>query len=254
MSIGFRSSSNSGGNVAAATVTVTLPAGTLATDIVVVNFSYAKNNTGGLGSWTAPAGWTAISQPMTPMDNANAPASCSVQAWWALGNVVNLTWTQVGTVNFLGWEAASFTGVDNTTPIDAFGAGNGNISLGSLLVNAVTVVTTGAWELIASFDWNGGIQTATGFTVLSNYVSRLLYNTTPLPTGSTGPVTLNTTGGNIVETLVAQPFALRPFVIPSQSPTRGLIIRGADRSSIIRGSDRSSIIRGPDRSSIVRGN
>jgi hypothetical protein len=208
MAIGFRASSNSGAsNVAAATVTITLPAGTLATDIVVVNFAYADATKGSLGSWSPPAGWTAVAPAATPI--TGSIQDVSEQAFWALGSVASLVFARTGIVDFCGWTCGAFTGVDNTTPIDATGTDNGGLGNSALVVNAVTVVTDQSWELIGFTNNDGGATTATGFTVVSNYVSRLLYNTTPKSVGSTGTVSVNV-GGSSGNAKVARPFALRP--------------------------------------------
>lgn len=208
MAIGFRASSNSGAsNVSAATVAITLPAGVQATDIVVVTFAYANTTKGSLGSWSPPSGWAAAAPAATPI--ANSTQDASEQSFWALGSVANLTFTRVGTVDFLGWTCAAFTGVDNTTPIDATGTDNGGTGSSALVVNAVTVVTDQAWELIGFTNNDGGATTATGFAVVANYVSRLLYNTTPKSVGSTGTVSVSV-GGSSGNLKVARPFALRP--------------------------------------------
>jgi hypothetical protein len=190
-----------------ATLAPAKPTGTVSTDVLILAMC-VSNNGSATGSYTAPSGWTSVGN-VTSTGNV-----IRVDVWWALGSVASTTFTKSGTVNAYGLVMAAFAGVDNTTPIDATGTANSNTGSATLTVNAVTIVTDQAWELIGTSDWNGGTFSATGFTVSASATTgeetALLYNTTPKSTGSTGTVTLNDSASASAQSLCAVPFALRP--------------------------------------------
>lgn len=214
MAIGFRSASS--GDIASptATTTISLQSGVQATDIVIVIFCTAQTTSP--STMTPPSGWTAIVGALNGNDGINQYVT--INGFWALGNVTNLGFTNSFSSGAKqGWECAAFTGVDNTTPIDATGLTSFNHGSATLTANAVTVATANAWEVIGFGDFFKNRFTATGFTPLengtpaTNQTACILYNSTPLGTGSTGTVSVSSnpfTGSQQI--LVAMPFALRP--------------------------------------------
>ncbi len=206
----------SSGDIAsvAATTTITLPSGTAATDVVVVCFG-TDNNAATTTTVTAPAGWTRIDVTVA---GSNGTTRVKQDVFWALGNVSNLGFTNsnTGATFQQGWVCLGWTGVDNTTPIDATGTSNTNASAANITTNAVTVATDQAWHVIAVTDWLGKVAyTATSFTeknnAAANAAAAILYNTTPKSVGSTGTVVVNNSDGTTTgEILNATPFALRP--------------------------------------------
>jgi hypothetical protein len=205
MAIASRAAS-SGDIVGTSTVTLTKPTGTAATDVLVVSFVGA--GPGGPGTVTPPAGWTAIASNVGSGDVRGA-------CYWALGSVTALAFTR-SVAGDTGWACVAFTGVDNTTPIDATGTTSTVSAATTITANAVTVVTSNSWHLIAFGAFNAGTATATGFTVAgnggagANQPGDLLYNTTPKSTGSTGTVSCARSGVATGQILTAIPFALRP--------------------------------------------
>jgi hypothetical protein len=202
MAIAFRQKS-SADLTATGTTSITKPTGFASTDILICQFGF-----GGARTYTAPAGWTAIA---TQVGDATIRGSC----WWALGSVANLSFTIDSGTGDMGWVCAAYTGVDNTTPIDATGTTGTNTNSGTIVANLVTVATANAWELIASIAWQSGAWSATGFTSAdngsaANQQATILYNTTPKSTGSTGTVTVTNAGTASGQHLIAIPFALRP--------------------------------------------
>lgn len=206
MAIGFRQSSTGEYRSPATTagaLAVTKPTGTSSTDVVVCAWGFRGNT-----SVSAPVGWT-------PIATGAGSATFRSSAYWALGSVASFGFTAAASGLDWGYACAAFTGVDNTTPIDATGTTSVSSESLSLTANAVTVVTDQSWEVIAGIGpWNAATITATGFTVVSfaaNYQqSAILYNTTPVGTGSTGTVAISVSGSATGQVLVAIPLALRP--------------------------------------------
>lgn len=161
---------------------------------------------------TAPSGWTLVNSVINITTGGNR-VSCYV--WWSLGSNTNLGFTiPTDKVYDVGTVTLGFTGVDNTTPIDATGTANSTTVAASITSNAVTIATANAWHVVSLASWVGGTWSGTGFTVKQNAGSNedgtCAYNTTPKSTGSTGTVSFSTTGGSTNQILIAIPFALRP--------------------------------------------
>jgi hypothetical protein len=199
---------------ATATVTITKPTGFNTTDVLISVFGSDSLTGTAANVVTAPSGWTAVSAGFSKADAGND--FVSLYAFWALGSVANLGFTNsvTGANVSQGWVCVGFSGVDNTTPIDATsGVNDSNTGSSTLTTSAVTVATANAWHLIAFADWLGKAFTATGFTVAenahSNASAALLYNTTPKSAGSTGTVSVSSvTASGQINTGLA--FALRP--------------------------------------------
>lgn len=218
MAIGVNPSISSAdlANQASGTITISKPAGTAATDVLAVAFALDDVNSGS-PTISAPTGWTAITAGFRQASGVN---SLTLYGFWALGNVANLgfTFTRGGASNAdIGWLCIDYTGVDNTTPIDANdGAANGTAGASSVTSNAVTVVTDQAWHVILSCDFLGKVAfTATGFTEQHNGAVNAaivqLYNQSPKAIGSTGTVVVNNSDATSSgEVMAAMPFALRP--------------------------------------------
>jgi hypothetical protein len=208
----FRASSSGDLASVTATTTITKPAGTASTDVLVVTFG---TDIGGIAAAivTAPSGWTAIN---TALAVTNGNSNVRLAAFWALGGVANLVFNNSATTDQEGWICVGFTGVDNTTPIDATAAPNSSSSATTLTTNAVTVATSGAWHCIPCIDWNGSAtdMSAPGFTTKQNASAQanatLLYNATSKPAGSTGTVVVTSVSSATGQIIAAMPFALRP--------------------------------------------
>jgi hypothetical protein len=205
------------------TKTVTLPSGTVGTDVVIVAWGLDDNNTSA-PTIIAPAGWTAVD---TSIRTAVGSKNITLYAFWALGGVANLgfTCTVLTSSIDLGWVCVGFTGVNNTTPIDAVGGTNSSTGATTLTTNAVTVATDQAWHAIAFCDWLGGgtdTFSATGFTAKQNggahATAALLYNTTPKSTGSTGTVVVTSSDAAANQIENGMPFALRPAGAATKAP------------------------------------
>lgn len=211
MAIGVNATISSGDLTAQGTntVTITKPTGTASTDILVAVFAVDLGGTP--GTIATPSGWTAIA--------ASVPNSTiRLYGFWSLGSNATLGFghTQGSFADDVGWVCVGFTGVDNTTPIDATGTTNTSTGSATLVTNAVTVATANAWHCIAVCDWNAGAGefSASGFTPKQNAathaISALLYNTTPKSTGSTGTATITSATGASGQLFAGMPFALRP--------------------------------------------
>jgi hypothetical protein len=210
-----------------ATTTITKPTGTANTDILIAIFATDSGGNNTQRTVTNPTGWTNIFTEFV----AGATNGVSLHGAWAKGDVASLGFTNGATGLQQGVVVVGFTGVDNTTSIDATGTTNSSTGATTDTANAVTIATLNAWELIAFASWNGGTNSATGFTAVQNVASppapnadaTLLYNTTPKATGSTGTVVVTSTGSATGQILLAAPFALRPAAAAGGTADAGVV-------------------------------
>lgn len=222
MGIGVNANITSGDvHAPGATTVITLPTGTAATDVVTVFFGSGTSSTTVITT-TPPTGWTAIATAFTVTSGG---VQVRLSGYWALGNVASKTFTNTGAGASCdqGWICLGFTGVDNTTPIDAAGTTSSSTGASAVNANAVTVATDQAWEVIGLTSWQGGTWSASGFTAKQNaHVNEdasCLYNSTPKAVGSTGTVSCSSTGSSTGQVEAAMPFALRPTA--SAAPPEG---------------------------------
>lgn len=205
-------------NAPGATVALTKPTGSSASDVLIAVFGSGRGASG-VGTWTAPSGWTQIGSTQTAANSQ--PRSISLQVWWSLGGNTSLTFTKSGTVDAVGWVCLRFTGVDTTAPVDSTATGNTNTASTSLLTNGPTIANNGSWRMTAFGDWLGGTFSASGFTnvqnVGTNETAALLFLASDLSVGATASVSVSSTLGPTNQILAAQPFALRPSVV-AQTP------------------------------------
>lgn len=219
MAIAVRSSGSATADVSDVGAAVSKPSGAVAGDVAVATVAFAWN-IGGPWSSSAPSGWTAIAENVG--DSAGTTGQ-RISAYRRVIQAGDSSWTfslSGGSSDyFLGVALQCFSGVDNTTPIDATGTGSNNSGSATISAGAVTIATANAWECIAAAAFNGPSITATGFTATDNAGSEeyaaLLYNTTPKATGSTGTVTVSSSAGAGGNELAVIPFALRPAPTPT---------------------------------------
>lgn len=222
MAIGHRADSSGDLNAPGGTTTITKPGSTASTDVLIAQFLSTRNSTTNPNVVTAPAGWTQIGSAVTGNDGTN---ELSLYVFWALGSVSGLGFTNSQTSGLKqAWVCSAFTGVDNTTPIDS--TATGNTGSAGVTTNAVTIVNTGAWHLIAAGDLNNHDLTASGFTGASNGPSAsnasctLFYNTTPKTAGDTPTGHPSISVSDPGDVVAAQPFALAPA---SANVTRAVV-------------------------------
>lgn len=219
-----------------ATTNVTLPAGTVATDIVVAVFNSNRAALISPNVITPPAGWTAIHSSYT--DN-NGLVEATIHAFWALGSVASLAFSNSQTVTLTqGWVTASFINVDNTNPIDATSAGSSGTGGAGLTINSVNVVTNGAWLMMVAGDTDhqdihgfGAFSSINNGNPPTNSSANLIYNTTPYAPGPTGTTVVNIVVSDPGDILIGMPFALKPLADVSVNATgqsstvaRGLVV------------------------------
>jgi len=213
MAIGFRSFTQVDTTLPG-TLTWGLPSGATATDILVVIVGVGAGGGTTVAKYTGAAGWTRI---MTEITGTSGLTQMSLGCWWALGNVASRSFTKdANTASDGGGVCLAFTGVDNTTPIDATGTANTNTGGASIVSNAVTIATDQSWHVVGLGSYNGGTWSNASFTIQQNGSpppaahedGTCAYNTTPKSVGSTGTATFASSGGTSI--LGAMPFALRP--------------------------------------------
>jgi hypothetical protein len=216
----YRSGSNGKWTPGQANTTVTLPTGVQATDVLIC-LCGAQAAPGG-ETFTAPAGWTAIFTG-DHLDNGTTDSTV-LYGFWALGNVANLTFTQSAPATSSAfWNCLAFTGVNNTTPIDATGTITKSLVVtpATVTANSVTTVTDNALEIIAAtLDAVANPFSNSNFTTIDNFTSvnppntldGLYANTAKTPPGSTGTFGISQSGdsGGANQAIILQPFALRP--------------------------------------------
>jgi hypothetical protein len=210
VAIAFRAKSGGDLNSVSGTFAVTKPVGTASTDVMVASITWDVHNDPAT-TLTPPSGWTTIANPLT-----NSTIKSAV--FWSLGSNASLTFTEAGiSVSNTGWVIGSFTGVDNTTPVDATGTTSTSANSQTVTSNAVTAVTANALNMVALGAWNGpSTLAASGWTVQVNATtpsfqeSDLAYKAISA-TGSTG-TTAFTASGQVAsgQLLNAIPFVLRP--------------------------------------------
>jgi hypothetical protein len=115
-------------------ITPTAPAGTAATDVVLLAFKYG----GGTGvTLTPPAGWTLANRTDNGINDG-----CAV--FWGLGSAAFTAWTLAGITSTITCFTLGYIGVDNVTPMDVAAAGQNNVSSPVEPTPAITPVTAGA--------------------------------------------------------------------------------------------------------------
>jgi hypothetical protein len=210
VAIGFIASDNSVDvSAPGATQALVQPTGTLTGHIVIAVLTSKRASSLSPGTWTAPAGWTAVKANFSQNDGTS---SSDLATFWANGSVASYTFTKSGTMDAMSGCTGTFSGADTTTPIDVVGASAGTAGATSILIPSITIATANAWHLIAAGDYSGNAFTATNFNVIGTAgvaagTAGLLYNTTPKSTGSAGTVTLNDSAASLMEGFA---FALRP--------------------------------------------
>lgn len=213
--IGFRSSQSGDAAAPGAVTNISLPAGLQAADTVIVVFGSTRPSTANPNMITPPVGWTPIGSVVTGNDGVN---EVTLEAFWAMGSIGNLSFTNSQTAGLAqGWVCAAFIGVDGLAPIDATAASNSN-SGGHVTTNSVTVITAGAWHLIAGAELNvHELSSALPFVAATNgsppshQGAALLYNPTPLAAGATGTVLIGISVSDPGDVVAGIPFALRPI-------------------------------------------
>lgn len=142
MAIAFRAGGVVNGVPGPVAFTVAAPAGIAGTDVCLIVISYI----GGTGiGFTPPAGWTLAKRTDTG-------STAGVVVYWGLGTATFGDWKPTGAFDTVIGYSLAYTGVDNTTPMDAAAVGQVNASSTTVTVPSITTVTANAW-LVAFFDW-----------------------------------------------------------------------------------------------------
>lgn len=166
MSISFHASSRASSPISnpnnGSTLTLTKPsvsAGDILIAAIFVNLASASATL----TYSPPTGWTQIG---TTAKEASTD-TVQVQLFWALQSVSSLGFTAAvsgATSRDVDWVVSSWSGVDNTTPIDAIGT-NATGSASSVTLSSFSCGSN-VQPVWAICDFAGGVFTATGYTVL----------------------------------------------------------------------------------------
>ncbi len=196
--------------------TVTLPGGAAPGDLAVVLLTW--NTSQSRRTSSPPTGWSTVAQNVTVQKGNTEGAS----VYYRVIEAGDSSWTfaMSGSV-YLQVVLQTFSGINTSSPIDATGATSASSASDTVNANSVTVVHTGAWELIGIAQAQGDNATAHSFTGLSNYSygATLLYDTTALNAGATGAVTVTGGGTASSNELAAIPFTIAPATSNAAAPT-----------------------------------
>lgn len=165
MAISLRATST-GPNSHSTSTTINLPSGTTTGDFTIIVGSYLN-----LTTVTPPSGWTNII-------NANGQFAC--YRMWQSGDPSSVTFTG-STTNWWATAAASYTGVDATTPIDTSNSCFANTkNWGSnSLYKAPSVNPSWNNDLLLAVLWNSPFVGGGTLTPASGFTSRVVSNPGP---------------------------------------------------------------------------
>jgi hypothetical protein len=157
VAIAFRAVGTGGnGSNAPATVTPAKPAGTASTDILICIIC---SGGGTALTVTPPSGWTLIKK----QDNGT---TSSAVAYWALGSVASTAFGLSGGTDAVSAIIAGYTGVDNTTPMDATGVGQNNAASTTVTSPSITTVTANTQIVFLGAPYDGGRGTPGTWTTV----------------------------------------------------------------------------------------
>ena len=134
MAIAFRAAGAIATADGVAAITLAAPAGTVSTDVVlaVLICSQGTNR-----SYTPPAGWTLAA-------SRDDGTNFGVKVYWGLGSSTFGDWQPVVTGGQTAGFTVGYTGVDNTTPMDATAVSQLNASSATSTAPTITTVTANA--------------------------------------------------------------------------------------------------------------
>lgn len=182
---------------ATSTLTLTKPAGTLSTDVMIATI---KDDTD--GGVTAPGSWVLIQQQA---DVGNGTTSM----WWAFGSEASLAFTVSGTGSI--GTVVSYIGCDPTTPIgpSAKSSTAGGVSPFTWTAPSITTTIDNSWRLVGfgyadftigaapTFTETGTTQRLSG-AFLDTGLARIgisIGDVNITPPGATGTTSATATGG-----------------------------------------------------------
>jgi len=140
--IAFRSASTTSNPTACiASFNFNAPSGVASTDVVI---GVLISDTA-ISSFSSPAGWT--------LANTTIGNNFNVFTYWALGSVnFSNSFSPLGGSGMAAGYAVAYTGVDNTTPMDATAVGQSNADGTTITAPSITTVTANAM-LFGAFVW-----------------------------------------------------------------------------------------------------
>jgi hypothetical protein len=125
------------------------PPGTLNTDVVLVGISCA--GTGGSGtnaSFIPPAGWTLVQKTVNGAE--------ALLVYLGLGtSTFGSTWIASNVNGSISAAVASYSGVDNATPLDVAAAGQANAASNTVTTPSITTASPNA-QIVCFYGWYDG--------------------------------------------------------------------------------------------------
>ena len=186
------------------TLTLIAPAGVAATDVVLACI-YEDGN----GAITAPTGWTLA-------NGTNDTTVMRAAVYWALGTVASYVFSGFVGNGQEGFTLA-YTGVNNTTPMDATAVGQANASSATITAPSITTVTANAM-LVGLF----GVHSVSTFTAVFGTIRQNGNAAGDLGASAAGADALQATAGasgtktetaSVAATNIGILAALRPDVV-----------------------------------------
>lgn len=187
--------------------TLAKPAGLAVGDVMTAHWNADTNPT----VTTVPTGWTAGAGPT--LDGATSTNTAA--SYWKVADSTDTAatdWTWVLSLSVpISGVVLAFTGVDNTTPMDATGTSLANASSTTINATGLTTVTDNAWLI-----WVGALNSGTFQpTVPAGYTQRAVGTTYRITVGTLPKTPAGATGtqaGSVgtAREAVGQLLALRP--------------------------------------------
>ncbi len=215
MAIALRASGKSSVDLhLSAAGSIAVPTGATTGDLMIMVVSVGFNGT--IPALTTPTGWTVIATGIGPTSSGEKTYAF-YRLWLSGDSSWSLALTSYTSSPDLGAVIQTFSGCNATTPIDATGTTSTNTGSLTLSAPAVTVATANAWWLIGCGCYSNGstpVYSASGMTDVDNGSAvnesvGLLYQG-PVGTGSTGAITVTSTGTASGNSMSCIPFAIRP--------------------------------------------
>src|SRR5216683_712208 len=206
MAISFRAAGTVVNN-ATGNITLTAPASTTNTDVVLAGFHYL----GGTGvTITAPTGWTLANRT----DNSTVDGTA---VYWGLGSASFTAWTVTGQTRIIGFTLG-YIGVATLIPMDVTGAGQVNASSATGTAPSVTTITPNVWG-VCFFGFNN-LDTFTDTSPLVHRqdgsagtgATKASIGAGDFPTTTPGATGAQTTTGSIAAINEGITVALRPLL------------------------------------------
>lgn len=184
------------------------PAGTASGDVLVAHVYCGSAAV----TVTGPAGWVKQARATS----GTIPVEATVWTLVAGGSEpTTYTWAATGG-NYTDVSIDGYTGVDNTTPMDAAAVIQANASSGAPVSPSITTATANAWAVLGMFVGNATITAPAGTSQRENFDSSM--GEADILEASAGPTGTFAWTVAAAQVTVTSTVALRPVGAPAGLP------------------------------------